>query len=494
MWLTKLWVVPFALFLYKCDCKSRTNITLPSDLLIGTASSAYQIEGAWNSDGKGESIWDRMTHNMSFKIMDGSNGDVACDSYHKIKEDVDIIHRLGVQFYRFSVSWTRILPTGFPSKINKAGIRYYNKLINSLLKRGVMPIATIYHWDLPQSLQDLGGWANPLIQDWFENYAKVLFENFGDRIKVWITVNEPRQMCSYSYSTGVYAPGIISEGVGVYLCYHNVLRAHARVYHLYNTTYKPLQKGKIGINIETSWFEPATSSAADKSAAERMWQFECGISAHPIFSEKGDYPKLVKYVVAKRSKEEGFPRSRLPRFTPEEISYIKGTSDFFGLNHYATLKVRPKKSLKGVSELNDIGVDVVKEYENRNKTWSFYFRSVPWGFTKLLINIKYRYQNPDVYIFETGVPDEGTLDDKHRINYFKANLAAVVSSIREDGVKVRAFTVWSLMDSFEWRSGYKYHFGLYSLNFSTPERIRTPKASAHFVRSVTKNRRFQLIQ
>ncbi|KAK5648910.1 hypothetical protein RI129_003802 [Pyrocoelia pectoralis] len=457
MLLTKLWVVLLVLLFQKCDCKSRTNITLPSDLLIGTASSAYQIEGAWNVDGKGESIWDRMTHNMSFAIKDGSNGDVACDSYHKIKEDVDIIHRLGVQFYRFSVSWTRILPTGFPNRVNKAGIRYYNKLINSLLKRGITPIATIYHWDLPQSLQDLGGWANPFIQEWFENYAKVLFENFGDRIKVWVTINEPKQICSFSYSKGVHAPVIVSEGIGVYLCYHNLLKAHARVYHLYNTTYRPLQKGKIGINIETTWFEPATDSAADKSAAERMWQFECGISAHPIFSEKGDYPKLVKYIVAKRSKEEGFPRSRLPRFKPEEISFIKGTADFFGINHYATLKVRPMKLLKGVSELNDIGAHVVG---GRNESWSYYFqryfKSVPWGFTKLLKNIKYRYQNPDVYIFESGVPDEGALNDQHRIKYFKENLAAVVSSIRDDRVNVRAFTVWSLMDNFEWQFGYTY--------------------------------------
>ncbi|KAB0804172.1 hypothetical protein PPYR_01142 [Photinus pyralis] len=495
MWFrTQCSAVLLLIFLHVCECKTGSNkIILPSYLLIGVASSAYQIEGAWNADGKGESIWDRMTHNMTFKIRDGSNGDVACDSYNQIKEDVDMVRKLRVQFYRFSIAWTRILPNGFPNKINKAGVRYYNRLINRLLKKGITPIATIYHWDLPQALQDLGGWANPLVQYWFEGYAKVLFENFGDRIKMWVTVNEPQQICSFTYSTGVYAPGIVSDGIGTYICYHNLLKAHARVYHLYNSTFRQSQKGQIGINTEVTWFEPATNSTADKAAAERRWEFECGIIAHPIFSADGDYPNLVKQIVAKRSKEEGFPESRLPRLTAEEIGFIKGTSDFFGLNHYATLKVKPSKPLKGTSEFNDVGVKIVKEYECKDTPWSYYFRSVPWAFTKLLADIKSRYQNPDVYIFETGIPDEGgTLDDQHRIKYIKENLAAVVSAVHEEGVKVRAFTLWSLMDSFEWRGGYTYRFGLYSVNFTTPKRTRIPKASALYLRSIMKNREFLL--
>uniref|UniRef100_A0A1Y1K608 Myrosinase 1 n=2 Tax=Photinus pyralis TaxID=7054 RepID=A0A1Y1K608_PHOPY len=252
MWFrTQCSAVLLLIFLHVCECKTGSNkIILPSYLLIGVASSAYQIEGAWNADGKGESIWDRMTHNMTFKIRDGSNGDVACDSYNQIKEDVDMVRKLRVQFYRFSIAWTRILPNGFPNKINKAGVRYYNRLINRLLKKGITPIATIYHWDLPQALQDLGGWANPLVQYWFEGYAKVLFENFGDRIKMWVTVNEPQQICSFTYSTGVYAPGIVSDGIGTYICYHNLLKAHARVYHLYNSTFRQSQKGKQFIFIQ----------------------------------------------------------------------------------------------------------------------------------------------------------------------------------------------------------------------------------------------------
>ncbi|KAK4883856.1 hypothetical protein RN001_000127 [Aquatica leii] len=445
----------FCVLLFKTDYGTSRIALLPSDLLLGSATSAYQIEGAWNEDGKGENIWDRMTHTMPEKIMDGSNGDVACNSYNKLNEDIAIIKHLGLQFYRFSLSWSRILPNGTLNKINQAGIDYYNNLINKLIEINVIPVVTIYHWDLPQALQEYGGLINPYFEKWFEAYANFVFEQFGDRIKLWITVNEPKQICSTSYSEGKYAPAIVSDGIGNYICGHNVLKAHARAYHLYDTIYKPTQRGKIGINIEYSWFEPASTSVKDQEAAERKKQFDFGVYVHPIYSKDGDYPKLVKNLVSERSKMEGFERSRLPAFSPLEISLIKNTSDFFGLNYYATLKIKDKEAepIGDPSEEKDTNVEVIMEHEN-DKPWSYYFKTAPWAFRKALNEIKTRYNDPEIYIFETGIPDEGEVDDQARIRYYTLNLEAILSAIQDDKIKVRAFTAWSLIDSFEWRSGY----------------------------------------
>ncbi|KAF5305140.1 hypothetical protein FQA39_LY09402 [Lamprigera yunnana] len=431
------------------------TVTIPPNLLLGSASSSYQIEGAWNEDGKGENIWDRMTHTQAHKIRDGSNGDTACDSYHKLDEDINIIRNLNLQFYRFSLSWTRILPNGFPNKVNEAGVNYYNNLINKLLEIGVMPVVTIFHWDLPQTFQEYGGWANPNIVHWFESYAEVVFKTFGDRVQLWITMNEPKHICSKGYSLGTHAPGITSNGIANYICAHNLLKAHAKVYHLYNTYYRSTQHGKIGINIECTWFEPVSNETADKVAAERKRQFDYGIYAHPIFSSTGDYPNLVKKHVTQRSTLEGFKSSRLPHFTAKEVQYVKGTSDFFGLNHYAAFKVRDIKAapIGEPSEEYDVNTDIVLEYENE-KRWSFYFKSQPWAFRNTLNEIKENYGNPDIYVFETGLPDEEELNDHSRIKYLRENLDAVVAAIQEDQVRVKAFTVWSLLDSFEWTSGY----------------------------------------
>lgn len=208
------------------------------------ATAAYQIEGAWNEDGKGESIWDNVTHGHPDFIDDMSNGDIACDSYHKLDEDIALIEELGVDYYRFSISWPRILPKGYSYYVNEAGIAYYNRLIDGLLAKGIEPMVTLYHWDLPQVFQDLGGWPNELIADYFEDYAKVVFDNFGDRVKYWLTFNEPYNFCYHGYGIQMKAPALNMSGIADYLCAHTVLKAHARVYHLYNTTYKDTQRGK----------------------------------------------------------------------------------------------------------------------------------------------------------------------------------------------------------------------------------------------------------
>lgn len=221
--------------------------SFPEDFLFGVATAAYQIEGAWDEDGKGENIWDSFTHEHSEDIEDHSNGDIACDSYHKVEEDIALIKNLGVDYYRFSLSWSRILPKGYSYSVNEAGVAYYNKLIDGLIEAGIKPMVTLYHWDLPEVFQDLGGWPNELIADYFEDYAKVAFERFADRVDHWITFNEPYNVCYQGYGSVQKAPALNMTGFADYLCTHTILKAHARVYHLYNNTYKPLYNGEYEI-------------------------------------------------------------------------------------------------------------------------------------------------------------------------------------------------------------------------------------------------------
>ena len=215
-----------------------------------------------------------MTHTNPNVIRDATNGDVAADSYRNYKRDVEMMRELGLDAYRFSLSWTRILPTGMANEVNPAGIEFYNNYINEMLKYNITPLATLYHWDLPQKLQELGGLANPLFSDWFEDYARVVFENFGDRVKMFITFNEPREICYQGYGGDLKAPILNSTAMGTYLCGKNLVVAHAKAYHLYDKEFRPTQKGQCGITISVNWFGAATDSAEDQLAAELKRQGE----------------------------------------------------------------------------------------------------------------------------------------------------------------------------------------------------------------------------
>ncbi|KAK4883855.1 hypothetical protein RN001_000126 [Aquatica leii] len=473
-----------------CSVYAQSSRKLPDDFNIGVATAAYQIEGGWNEDGKGEGIWDYMTHHHPEKITDGSSGDVACDSYHKYKQDVQLIKSLGFQRYRFSISWPRIFPNGFMNKVNQAGIDYYNNLINELLANDVEPMITIYHWNLPQNFTNFGGWTNPQIVSWFTSYAKLLFESFGDRVKLWITINEPKQICVFGYGTGIFAPGLNYSGVADYMCTKNVLLAHASVYRLYDKIFKPKQKGRIGITIESVWGEPGSDAEEDKKAADRMIQFDFGIYAHPVFHKNGGYPKVVEEYVARRSSAEGFSKSRLPKLTPKEIDYIKGTSDFYGLNHYSTMYVKNKlpDPITNPCRIKDMQVHTYDDPSWLSGSIS-YFRLVPWGFRKLLNYIKNNYQDPEIIVTENGFPDYGEIEDNNRIKFHKGNLNAVLDALIYDNVKVKDYIVWSLMDNYEWSEGYRIPFGLYHVNFTDVNRQRTPKASCGFFKDLLYTRK-----
>nr|AEW67361.1 beta-glucosidase [Coptotermes formosanus] len=459
-------------------------LKFPDGFLFGVATSSYQIEGAWKEDSKGESIWDRLTHDRPEVIKDKSTGDVACNSYRLYEEDVRMLKDLGVHFYRFSISWPRILPTGHDNVVNQAGIDYYNNLINELIANGIQPVVTMYHWDLPQPLQDLGGWTNPVLANYFEDYARVLYANFGDRVKWWNTINEPKSIAiGYSVPFG-FAPHILTPGHGQYLVIHTILLSHARAYRLYEREFKATQGGKVSIAASCQWIEPTTDSEEEEEAAERARQMHVGWVLHPIFSATGDYPPVMKEWLGKKCKEEGYSRSRLPSFTKEEIELVRGTWDYLGINHYTTIFTY--QSDKGEFIFTDMGVARIR-HDKYAMAASGWLQVVPWGFRKLLNWIAKEYNNPPVLITENGFSDHGEIDDTNRVDYYIKYLCELLKAVKEDGCNVFGYTVWSLMDNFEWGAGYTERFGLFHVDFNDPDRKRTAKKSAEFFSKLIKS-------
>ncbi|XP_075991781.1 lactase/phlorizin hydrolase-like [Anticarsia gemmatalis] len=477
------------------DCKVANNRhdvrKFPDKFKFGAATASYQVEGAWDEDGKSESIWDHLTHQVPSPIKDGSTGDIADDSYHQIERDVEIMRELGLDFYRFSLSWTRIMPTAFPDQINEAGVQYYNNLIDEMLKYNIQPMVTLYHWDLPQKLQEMGGWTNPHIVDWYADYARVVFGLFGDRVKNFITINEPREICYFGHESGDLAPAIKIQGIAHYMCTKYVLLAHAKAYHIYDKEFRPTQGGNIFITLSAAWYEP--DSEDHEQAAYEATMFEWGQYAHPIFSETGDFPQIMKERIAAKSAEQGFFRSRLPEFTPEEVEFVKGTSDFFGLNHYSTSLVYRNETAVGYhaspSYFDDIEVLFYSkpEWVTSIAGATTMTTSVPWGFYKLLTNIRETYNNPTVYICENGFATHGGLDDYDRVDYYRTYLDAMLDAI-DEGSDIAAYTAWSLMDNFEWAQGYTQRFGLYEVDYEDPARTRTPRKSAYVYKEIVRSR------
>ncbi|CAG4916863.1 unnamed protein product [Colias eurytheme] len=461
----------------------------PEGFLFGASTAAYQVEGAWNEDGRSESIWDYLSHQTPCAIKNCDTGDIAVNSYYLYKRDVEMIRELGLDCYRFSLSWTRILPTGFPNVINDAGVQYYNNLIDELLKYNIEPIVTIYHWDLPQKLQELGGWANPNIVDWYADFAKIAFSLFGDRVKYWVTINEPYQICYEGYGSNALAPLLNIQGVAEYLCAKNLLLAHAKAYHIYDDEFRSSQGGNIFISISARWNEPEGKDhieAAHDANAFNWMQY-----AHPIFSKTGDFPETMKKRVAAKSAEQGFLRSRLPEFTPEEIAYVKGTSDFFGLNHYISFYIYRNSSVNSFHKVPSMFHDAeIVSYQldkwklSENSTT----RASPWGFYNLLTSIKDNYNNIPVFITENGMGSGGVgLEDDDRVTYYRLYLSALLDAI-DNGSDVKGYTAWSLMDNMEWLHGYSIRYGLYEVDYNSPNRTRTPRKSAYVYKELVRTR------
>ncbi|GBP62348.1 Myrosinase 1 [Eumeta japonica] len=472
--------------------KGLSNYSFHDKFMFGVASAAFQIEGGWNAGGKGPSMWDVYLHEHPNYTLDSSNADVTADSYRLYKEDVSMVKDLGVTYYRLSISWPRLLPQGTDNYVNEDGVRYYKELFETLLANGITPVVTLYHWDLPQSLMVLGGWANPVMVDYFEDYARVAFKLFGGLVKIWTTLNEPHQHCSNGYGTDFFAPALSSHGVGEYLCVHYMLLAHARAYHLYNNYFKATQGGKIGITLDAFWAEPkVVNDPQDKIASERYMQMHLGMYAHPIFSKDGDYPLSVRQRVDAMSHHQGYSRSRLPYFTPEEVESLRGSSDFFGLNHYTSYLMTPSSlepNWKVPSLDHDTGVRIEQE-PSWPKPGASWLSVYPPGFRKLLNWVSNNYgRDIPIIITENGVSDTGGINDYARVDYYNRYLYQLLLAINIDHCNVQGYFAWTLMDDFEWKDGYVSKFGLYHVDFDSPNKTRTKKLSAYKYQEIVSTR------
>lgn len=452
----------------------------PNDFTWGSATAAYQIEGAWLEGGKGLSIWDAFTH-IPGKIAEGHTGDTACDHFHRFREDVALMAGEGLRAYRFSIAWSRIFPGG-RGELNPEGIRFYSDLIDELLAHGITPWVTLYHWDLPLALQlELDGWRNPAMPDIFATYARTCFEHFGDRVKNWITLNEPWVVSIFGYGNGVMAPGRVSTAEP-YEAGHQLLRAHARAVSVYRKEFQPHQGGRIGITNNCDWREPLTDSPADKAAAQRALEFFLGWFADPIHF--GDYPGVMRERLG----------DRLPAFNEEDKALLKGSSDFFGLNTYTTLyasEADPASGLEsdpygngGISEDQDVLLTSDPEWKKTSMGWNI----VPWGCRKLLLWIDQRYGHPEIFITENGcalddTPISDTVEDPLRIEFLSGYLGECHRAINE-GVNLKGYFLWSFMDNFEWAHGFTKRFGIHYVDYKTGRRI--PKASASWYAKVAR--------
>ncbi|XP_032368804.1 lactase-phlorizin hydrolase [Etheostoma spectabile] len=457
----------------------------------GVSSSAYQIEGGWNADGKGPSIWDTFTQKPGSVL---ANGDVASDSYHRLDEDFYMLRALRVKSYRFSLSWSRIFPDGRRTSLNQKGVDYYNRIIDGLLEYNITPMVTIYHWDLPQALQDLGGWDNVEMINIFNDFCDFCFATFGNRVKFWMTFNQPHTIAWSGYGLGQFPPNVKNPGIAPYRVAHNLIKAHAKAYHTYDDKYRKSQGGLVSIALNADWIEPKDVHVPrEVVAADRALQFQLGWFAHPIF-KNGDYPDAMKWQVGNKSELQGLTVTRLPSFTEEEKTFIKGTADVFCVNHYTTKKVS-HATLRLAPQSYEYDRDLSEAEEGDSPTTAISNqRAVAWGLRRLLNWIKEEYGDPDIYITENGVATDSktTWDDSARVFYYKTYVDEALKAYELDGVKVKGYIATSLMDSFEWLNGYKVGFGLHHVDFTNPNRPRTPKYSAHFYYQVIKDNGFPI--
>ncbi|CAG4967452.1 unnamed protein product [Parnassius apollo] len=434
-------------------------------------------------------MWDHLVRTDPNFIADNTNGDISANSYKLYKRDVEMLKELGVSFYKFSISWPRILPYGRADYINPYGIAYYNALIDELLSNDITPFVTMYHWDLPQNLSEKGGWLNEDLVDIFGDYARVLYENFGDRVKHWMTINEPYVHCYQGYVTANHAPRVYLPATGLYECGRQILLAHARAYHIYQNEFK-WQGGEIGVVLSMDWGYPATDSEDDAEAVLDYFAFHLGQFMDPIFTEQGNYPQRFIDRIANKSATQGFQISRLRPFNEQQIDYIKGSADFLALNHYTSDIIYRNASVIGMYEVpscnDDAGFGTYKDPSWPSGASSWLREHAP-GFYNLLVYIKETYNNPTIYITENGFSSMTGLNDDGRVQYFRNYLSALLDAISA-GVNVRGYCAWSLMDNFEWTFGYIHRFGLYEVNITDPNRKRTPKKSAYVYKEIIRSR------
>ena len=450
----------------------------PAGFLWGVSTSAYQVEGSVDADGRGPSIWDTFSHTPG-KIDGGGTGDVACDHYRRWREDVGLIASLGVDAYRFSLAWPRLFPTGDAASREQRGFDHYDRLVDALLERGIEPVATLYHWDLPQALEDEGGWLARATVDRFAEYAAACFDAFGDRVTTWLTVNEPWIIGLLGYLHGLHAPGYKDDVRGEATAFHHVLLAHGRAVQAFRASGRD---GRIGIALSLSPHYPASDSAGD---AEVTWASDGYVNRwflDPVLC--GSYPEDMH---ARYERVIG----PLDFVHDGDLATIAAPSDLLGVNYYAprVMEAVPGDTpwpwrvvVPADAETTEGGTDGVPRTEAGTPI-------VPSAFTDLLVRLRDDYGDLPILITENGAvfgdgpgPD-GRVRDVRRIRFVHDHVAAVHDAI-EQGVPVIGYCHWSLMDNFEWALGYAQRFGLVHVDYETQR--RTVKESGRYYASIAR--------
>jgi beta-glucosidase len=441
---------------------SLMRITFPQGFVWGVASSSYQTEGGWNEDGKGESIWDRFSHTPG-KIKNGDTGDVACDHYHRYAEDVALMRELGVQAYRFSISWPRVLPNG-KGKVNKAGLNFYSRLVDELLESRIEPWACLYHYDLPQALQEKGGWANRDIVQYFADYAGLMARTLGNRVKRWLILNEPRPIAWSGHLAGTHAPGIKNLEIALKVS-HNLQLAQGKAIQTLRDSDRSLQIGTI---IDLNVVHPISDDKKNQMAANNLDQFQNRWYIDPLL--KGEYPPLAAKIGLKPNQKD--------------MDLIKQPLDFLGVNYYT-------RSLAAYDPSNAVtqAKAVWKNTPTTERGWEIY----PDGLYEVLMRLRMDYGDPLLYVTENGVAfkdnvmKDGEVQDDDRIVFLRDHIAAVHRAMR-DGVRLKGYFVWTIMDNFEWAEGYSKRFGLIQTNYKSLK--RTPKKSFYWYKQLIANNGF----
>ena len=418
------------------------NYTFPHNFLWGAATASYQIEGAWNEDGKGESIWDRFSHTPG-KVKNDGTGDVACDHYHRFEEDIALMRRLGLKAYRFSTSWSRILPSG-RGRINPKGLDFYDRLVDSLCAANIEPFLTPYHWDLPQALQDEGGWANRNTCYAFADYATIMVKRLGDRVKYWATFNEPGVVAFEGNLNGGHAPGIQDPNTA-YQVSHHLLVAHGYALQAMRAANPKINAG-IVLNL---WMaDAATNSPEDVAAADTAWERSETLFLDPLF--KGCYPTSTYDLIGEN----------MPKIQDGDMALIAQNLDYLGVNFYSRNLVAADGNIEPVpgSEYTEMGWEVCAP-----------------ALRRMLVKINNNYHLPPIYITENGaafndeVSADGKVHDERRLDYLKNHFIQTRLAM-QDGVDVRGYMVWSLFDNFEWAEGYNKRFGIIRVDYENQKR------------------------
>ncbi len=436
----------------------------PPGFLWGVATSAYQIEGSPLADGAGPSIWHEFAHTPG-RTRDGDTGDLACDHYRRYRDDVALMGGLGLNAYRFSVSWSRVLPEG-RGRINPRGLDFYQRLVDALLEQGIQPMLTLYHWDLPAALDRRGGWLNPDSAGWFADYARVLFRALDDRVRLWVTLNEPWVVVDGGYLHGVLAPGLRNPFAAPHAT-HNLLRAHATAVQ----AYRAVGRHQIGLVVNLEPKYPAAETAEDLAATMRADAYWNRQYLDPVFL--GAYPPELAEIFG----------AAWPAFATADLDALRQPPDFLGINYYSRQVVR--------HDPHDWPLTAGRVRQTRQTHTGLDWEVYPQGLTDILQWVAGRYGPLPLYITENGAAfydppqADGAVDDPLRRRYLHDHLRAARAAL-DSGVDLRGYFAWSLLDNFEWAHGYSQRFGLVHVDYATQR--RTVKASGKFYSDVARSR------